>query len=80
MPVSGRQSRQERLNSEMKEYTMFFLKFCRSVVVVASFLAAARGAAAEQTANASGSFSRLRAFASSREIDVTRSREGEGVY
>jgi len=34
---------------------MFFLKFCRAAVVVASFLAAARGMAAEQTANASGS-------------------------
>lgn len=36
---------------------MFFLKFCRAAVVVASFLAAARGVAAEQTSafNASGS-------------------------
>ncbi|HEX9457717.1 MAG TPA: hypothetical protein VGA84_01155, partial [Thermoanaerobaculia bacterium] len=37
---------------------MFFLKFCRAAVVVASFLAAVRGVVAEQTShafNASGS-------------------------
>jgi len=39
----------------MKEYSMFFLKTCRTALVIASVLAAARGIAAEQTANASGS-------------------------